>query len=313
MDDTPDRRERLLNLLAALLETRRGLTRDEVVTNVSLGYPPVAESARKAFERDKASLRAMGVPLHEEATGNESRYRVDPKEYYLPDLELSDAELEALHVAVTAIGLGSGGGEGAGALMKLGGLEGTGGMPVAELPLVDTLAPLFDASRRRAVVEFEYRSRPRRVEPWGLTSKFGRWYVVGRDLDAEEMRVFRADRIEGDLVATDPGAFTVPDDFRADAYLADQPWEYGAGRATPVRIRIDAGHEAELIGQVAPATPMERDADGSVVIDRSVLNFDGLRSFVLGFLDHAEVLSPPEARAAITDWLEAIAAGADAS
>ncbi len=309
MDDAPDRRERLLNLLAALLDTRRGLTRDEVVTNVSLGYPPAAESARKAFERDKASLRAMGVPLQEETRDNESRYRVDPKEYYLPDLDLSESELEALHVAVTAIGLGGGDGEGTGALMKLGGLEGTGGMPVAELPLVDSLAPLFDASRRRAVVEFDYRARPRRVEPWGLTSKFGRWYVVGRDLDVGEMRVFRADRIEGDLVATESAMFTVPADFRADAYLAEQPWEYGEGRPTPVRIRIDSGHVGELAGQVAPDTPIERDTDGSVVIELKVLSFNGLRSFVLGFLDHAEVLSPPEARDAITEWLEAIAAG----
>lgn len=312
MDDTPDRRERLLNLLAALLETRSGLTRDEILTNVSLGYPPVAESARKAFERDKKSLRAMDVPLQEDTRNNESRYRVDPKEYYLPDLELSDAELEALHVAVTAIGLGGGSGEGAGALMKLGGLEGTGGMPVAELPLVDTLAPLFDASRRRCVVEFDYRARPRRVEPWGLTSKFGRWYVVGRDLGAGEMRVFRADRIEGDIVITGPDAFTVPGDFRADTYLADQPWEYGSGRGVPVRIRIDAGHETELASQVGPGTPIEREPDGSVIVELSVVNYDGLRSFVLGYLDHAEVLSPPEARAAITDWLEAIAEQAPA-
>ncbi len=307
MDDTPDRRERLLNLLAALLETKRGLTRDEIVTNVSLGYPPVPESARKAFERDKASLRAMEVPVREDVQGNESRYRVDPKEYYLPDLDLSDGELEALHVAVTAIGLGTGSGEGAGALMKLGGLEGTGGMPVAELPLVDSLAPLFDASRHRAVVEFQYRGRGRRVEPWGLTSKFGRWYVVGRDLGAGEMRVFRADRIGDDLVATEPGAFTVPVDFRADAYLADQPWEYGSGRAVPVRIRIDAGHEADLASQVGPDAPIERADDGSVIVQLSVVNYHGLRSFVLGYLDHAEVLSPPEARTAVTDWLQAIA------
>ena len=100
MDDAPDRRERLLNLLAALLETRPGLTRDEIVMNVSLGYPPAPESVRKAFERDKASLRAMGVPVREEVRDNESRYRVDPKDYYLPDLELSEGELEALHVAV---------------------------------------------------------------------------------------------------------------------------------------------------------------------------------------------------------------------
>ncbi len=307
MDDTPDRRERLLNLLAALLETRQGLTRDEIVTNVSLGYPPAGESARKAFERDKASLRAMDVPLKEETKNNESRYRVDPQEYYLPDLDLSETELEALHVAVTAIGLGGGSGEGAGALMKLGGLEGTGGMPVAELPLVDTLAPLFDASRRRSVVEFAYRGRPRRIEPWGLTSKFGRWYVVGRDLDTEEMRVFRADRIEGDIVPTEPGSFTVDSDFRADAYLADQPWEYGTGPSVKVQVRIDAGHEAELATQVSPGTPITREPDGSVIVELSVVNYGGLRSFVLGYLDHAEVLSPPEARNEIVTWLEAIA------
>jgi predicted DNA-binding transcriptional regulator YafY len=310
MADAPDRRERLLNLLAALLETRPGLTREEIVTNVSLGYPPAPESARKAFERDKASLRAMGVPVREDVRDNEYRYRVDPKEYYLPDLELSDDELAALHVAVTGISLGTGPGEGAGALMKLGGLEGTGGLPVAELPLVDTLAPLFDASRRRCVVELTYRGRDRRIEPWGLTSKFGHWYVVGRDLASGEMRVFRADRIEGDVVAAEPGAFTVPTDFRADAYLADQPWEYGSGRAMKVRIRVDAAHVAELAGEIAPDTPIEREPDGAVIIELAVVNLDGLRSFVLGFLDHAEVLSPPEARAAITDWLDAIAAGA---
>jgi proteasome accessory factor B len=310
MADAPDRRERLLNLLAALLETRPGLTREEIVGNVTLGYPPAPESARKAFERDKASLRAMGVPLKEEVRDNESRYRVDPKDYYLPELDLNEEELAALHVAVTAIGLGAGG-DAAGALMKLGGLEGTGGLPVAELPLVDTLAPLFDASRRRCVVELTYRGRERRVEPWGLTSKFGHWYLVGHDLDAGEMRVFRADRIRGDVVATDPGAFTVPPDFRADAYLEDQPWEYGSGRALPVRIRVDAGHAADLAGEIPPDTPIEREADGAVVIELAVVNLDGLRSFVLGFMDHAEVLSPPEARTAITDWLDAIVAAGE--
>jgi proteasome accessory factor B len=307
MADAPDRRERLLNLLAALLETRPGLTREEIVGNVTLGYPPAAESARKAFERDKASLRAMGVPLKEEVRDNESRYRVDPKEYYLPELDLAEEELAALHVAVTAIGLGAGG-EGAGALMKLGGLEGTGGLPVAELPLVDTLAPLFDASRRRCVVNLTYRGRDRRLEPWGLTSKFGHWYLVGHDLGAGEMRVFRADRITGDVVADEPGSFTVPADFRADAYLEDQPWEYGSGRALPVRIRIDAAQAADLAGEIPPDTPIEREPDGAVVIELPVVNLDGLRSFVLGFMDHAEVLAPPEARAAVTDWLDAIVA-----
>jgi hypothetical protein len=34
---------------------------------------------------------------------------------------------------------------------------------------------------------------------------------------------------------------------------------------------------------------------------------------VLGYLDHAEVIAPDEARAAITDWLHAIADGTGAT
>ena len=67
--DGPDRRERLLNLLAALIETRSGLTREDLTTNPTLGYPSGPIAARRAFERDKATLRAMGVPLRDVVDG----------------------------------------------------------------------------------------------------------------------------------------------------------------------------------------------------------------------------------------------------
>jgi predicted DNA-binding transcriptional regulator YafY len=303
----PDRRERLLSLLAALLESRAGLTREEILTNPAFGYPPGPTASRRAFERDKARLRAMGVPVHDETDNNVTRYRVPPSEYYLPALDLSSDELAALHVAVTAVGLGSAAGEGT--LMKLGGVEGAGAMPIAELPAVEALAPLFEASRRRAVVRFDYRGRRRRLQPWGLTSKFGHWYVVGLDLDASEMRVYRADRIAGDVEVGRPREFSVPHDFRADAYLEDQPWQFGGGPPMRVRIRVDRGYETELVARAESDADVTVDGD-SVVVELSVVNLDALRSFVLGFLDRAEVLSPPEARAAMVSWLEAIAATA---
>lgn len=305
----PDRRERLLSLLAALLETRRGLTREEIVTNPELGYPAGATAARRAFERDKASLRAMGVPLHDEVDDNITRYRVPPSEYYLPALDLTTDELAALHVAVTAVGLGSAADEGT--LMKLGGVEGTGALPIADLPDVEALAPLFEASRRRSVVEFAYRDRRRRLEPWGLTGKSGRWYVVGLDLDAGDMRVYRADRIDGTVETGPPRAFTVPADFRADAYLEDQPWQYGGGAPQRVEVRADRGHDADLVARAARPADVSTEADGSRVVELSVVNLDALRSFVLGYLDHAEVVSPPAARTAMVEWLEAIAAQGD--
>jgi predicted DNA-binding transcriptional regulator YafY len=302
--DGPDRRERLLNLLAALIETRAGLTRDDLVTNPTLGYPPNPASARRAFERDKATLRAMGVPIRDIGDDAETRYRVDPKEYYLPDLELTEHELAALHVAVTAIGLGSSAGEGA--LMKLGGIEGAGAAPIAELPFVDVLAPLFEASRHRAVVRFSYRGRPRELEPWGLTSKFGHWYVVGFDRGADDMRVYRADRIDDDAVDTgDTGAFTVPTDFRADSYLEDRPWDYGEGRPTDVVVRVDPGYEIGFCQAVGPDAVVEPAGDGSTLVTIRAVELRAVVNFVLGFLDHVQILEPPAARDAVVAALDA--------
>jgi predicted DNA-binding transcriptional regulator YafY len=302
----PDRRERLLNLLALLLESRGGLRREEITGNPTLGYPAGAVAARRAFERDKATLRAMGVPIRDAGTDTETRYRVDPNDYYLPDLGLTDAELAALHVAVTAVGLGSSAGEGA--LMKLGGLTGAGAVPVADLPLTDVLVPLFEASRRRAVVHFSYRGRLRTLEPWGLTSKFGNWYVVGFDHDADDMRVYRADRIEDDIEAENPGAFSVPDDFRPDAYLEDRPWSYGGGRATDVTVLLDPGYEVGFLAVVGEDATAEHRADGSTVVTVPAVEVRAVVDFVLGFLDHAEILGPPEARELIVGLLEERAA-----
>jgi predicted DNA-binding transcriptional regulator YafY len=45
-----------------------------------------------------------------------------------------------------------------------------------------------------------------------------------------------------------------------------------------------------------------------VVVTMTVTNRDSFRSFVLTFLDHAEVLGPPELRTDVVGWLEALAA-----
>ena len=43
----------------------------------------------------------------------------------------------------------------------------------------------------------------------------------------------------------------------------------------------------------------------SVVAELPVTNRSAFRSFVLSFLEHAEVLDPPELRAELVEWLEA--------
>jgi len=304
-----DRRERLLNLLAALLGSRNGLTTEDILSERSLGYEGATESARKAFERDKKSLRAMGVPLDQVGSNEEYRYRVDPEQYYLPDLGLTSEESAALHLAVTAISLGNDDeAAGHGALMKLGGREGDRAQTIAELPIVPALAPVYEATRRRAPVRFQYKGEARHVEPWGLSSKRGRWYVVGFDREREQMRVFRADRIEGAVDIGDDAGFEVPDDFRPEAELTEEPWQLGGGDAVPVRIRVDPGRAADLAARAHRAADVEWQADGGVVVTLAVTNVDGLRSLVFEYLEHAEVIDPPDVRAAIVAWLESVVA-----
>jgi proteasome accessory factor B len=303
-----DRRERLLNLLAALLDSPNGLTTEEILSERSLGYEGMTESARKAFERDKKSLRAMGIPLDQIGVNEESRYRVDPDAYYLPDLGLTNDQAAALHLAVTAISLGNGDGEaGHGALMKLGGREGERAQTIAELPIAPALAPVFEATRRRAPVRFRYKGERRHVEPWGLSSKRGRWYVVGYDREREQMRVFRADRIDGEVEIGDDDSFEVPDDFRPEAELAEEPWQLGTGAAVAVRVRVDPGWAADLAARAHRANDVEWEADGGAVVTLPVTNIDGLRSLVFEYLEHAEVLDPPDVRADVVAWLESIA------
>jgi proteasome accessory factor B len=301
----PNRVERMLNLLACLLDTRRPLTRDELVVQVS-GYPPEAVAYRRAFERDKETLRAMGVPLVVETMpSGEQGYRVPPDEYFLPDLGLTGEETAALHVAVSAVLLGNQSGHGA--LMKLGGGVGENGAggavtPIGTLPLEPALPVLFEAFRRRATVTFEYRGESRTVEPWGLAARRGHWYLVGYDRVRDAMRTFRADRLGDDLAVGDPDAFAVPDDFSPELSLDAEPWQYGEDRPETVRLLVDAGHSSD-VEERADRVIEERD-DGSLVVEFEVANRAPFRSFVLGMLDHAEILEPESLRADLLAWLD---------
>ena len=85
--------------------------------------------------------------------------------------------------------------------------------------------PLWNAVLERARVRFTYRDGSLRTfEPWGLTSRKGRWYVVGRDVDRDATRMFKLSRITDLPVRVSrPGAYEVPEglDLRALAHALD--------------------------------------------------------------------------------------------
>jgi hypothetical protein len=108
-----DRLERLINLVIALRETRRPMTAADIRTRVA-GYGQSDQEAfRRMFERDKADLRDLGVPVETaslEPYDDRPGYRIDPRQYNLPDVRLAADELAALALAVEATGLTDDGG-----------------------------------------------------------------------------------------------------------------------------------------------------------------------------------------------------------
>ena len=304
-----DRLERLVNLTATLLDTRRPLTLVELSERLEPSYPEAKVARRRAFERDKETLRNLGVPIVTEPVDpvtNELGYRIRPEDYYLADPGLTGPEQAALHVAVTAVRLD--GGEAREGLRKLGGVEGTAAPPLATLQVTSGLGDLFDAVAQRRSVTFDYRGEPRALDPYGVVHRFGHWYVVGRDRDKDAMRSFRVDRFDGPVQVGPARAVEPPPTFDPATALRSDPLTYGDDEPVAAHVLVDAARAAWVVDTLGESVVVERRDDGTVVVELAVVNRDAFRSFVLGLLEHAEVLDPPELRADLVDWLRAVAA-----
>ena len=79
-------------------------------------------------------------------------------------------------------------------------------------------------------------------------------------------------------------------------------WELGDGPATTAVVKVDADQAAYARHML---DTIDEQPDGSVVATLEVRNTDGFRSFVLSFLEHAEILEPAELRDEFIEWLEA--------
>ncbi len=302
--------ERLLNLTAVLLETRIPITADDLREMVE-GYPPAGPSFHRAFERDKDDLRTLGIPLVVESVAHTDPplmgYRIPPEQYYLPDPGLEQDELAALNLAALTIRLDDlGSGE---ALWKLGASAGAAEQSangaVATIPSDENLGPIFSAITSRHTIAFAYRGDPRRVEPWRLDFQRGRWYLTGFDLDREAERNFRLNRIEGSVTveATLATAARPVNETRQ----ARQAWEIGPEPVAEVQLLVDADRVAWASQQLGVAATSELNDDGSAVFTVPVVQVQAFFSFVIGFLDHAEILWPPNVRADFIELLRGMA------
>ncbi|PPK65289.1 YafY family protein [Actinokineospora auranticolor] len=197
---------RLLRLLS-LLQTRRDWSGADLSEKLGV--------TDRTVRRDVEKLRSLGYPVHA-STGVTGGYRLGAGAA-LPPLLLDDEEAVAV-----AVGLRSAAGGG------VVGIEETSVRALAKLeqvlparlrnrvnalqsvvvplrgegPMVDPehLSVIAGACRDRQTLRFDYRGRdgaetPRRVEPSRLVHTGRRWYLVAFDLDRDDWRTFRVDRL----------------------------------------------------------------------------------------------------------------------
>ncbi|MBF9131623.1 WYL domain-containing protein [Plantactinospora sp. S1510] len=320
------RTERLVNLVICLLSTRRFLTAAQIAATVP-GYehdpddPRDHEAFQRKFERDKAELRELGVPLETgtaSAFDTEPGYRIAHREYALPDIPLEPDEAAAVGIAARLwrhAGLAAAASSGL-AKLRAAGIDVDPQATLGMEPVVTVdpaFAPLTTAARDRRTVTFEYRvpegdaPTSRRLQPWGVVCWRGRWYVVGHDLDRAAARCFRLSRIIGGAVRVlgEPNAFSPPVGVDLISHVArfSGPVER-SGRAT---VLVRPGRAAGLRRWAREVTS---GPDG----DRLVLPYaeaESLASRLVGYGPDVRVVDPPEVREAVIQRLKEIAARHD--
>jgi len=317
---TARKSERLINLLIALLVARTYVSKDRLREVVEPYREAGDEAFEKMFERDKEELRSLGIPIEvgyvDRAFEDEPGYRIERSAFELPDIDLTPEEAAVIGLAARVwqhAGLAAATSDAlvklkaAGVTVDRTALDVVQPQLTAEEPAFE---PFWDATRTRTPVRFSYRTSSgtraatRHLQPWGVVSYRGRWYVTGHDTDRNGPRVFRLSRVRGDVRPDgDPGSYQVPPgtDLRAITQsLAPMP----ADRTALVLARADAAHGLRRHSRRADQDGV---ADGWERLETTYGDTDAFADEVLGYGADVVVETPAELREWVVHRLHAAA------
>ena len=250
------RTERMLNLLFVLLNSRTPLTREQIRERVP-GYGDSNEAFERMFERDKAALRDLAIPVetkpvdmfHDDVLG----YRIDRSDWLMPEISITAEERTYLALAASAW---------QNAQLSTAARQAVSSVDAREQG-AEISVPVSLAKGRRHITEilaaiangktvvFDYVGLnqsevvKRTIDPWRALLHSGHWYLIGFDQDKGEVRTFRTDRIVGDLVETKHDVLeSMPKDF--DLSTITDTWEHSDKDATIATVLVRPGRAASL-------------------------------------------------------------------
>jgi proteasome accessory factor B len=312
--------ERLLNLLITLLVSRSYVTKERIRSVVEQYRDAGDEAFEKMFERDKDELRSLGVPLEvgylDRAFEDEPGYRIERSAFELPQVDLEPDEAAVIGLAARVwqhAGLASATTD---ALVKLkaAGVSVDRAALSTVAPQLTVAEPTFEAfwaaTEARTPVAFDYRtatsaeSAQRHLQPWGVVSFRGRWYVVGHDTDRGEPRLFRLSRVQGSVRTTGrPGAYEVPEGTDIHALAASL-----APASSEHRARLLVRHGSAL-GLRRQASEIDGPApEGWDLLEVTYGRTDAMADEVLAYAADVVVESPEDLRDLVVGRLRKVAA-----
>lgn len=235
--------DRLFHLILALMATRMGLTKEQILSTVR-GYREDTEagmardSLERRFERDKDALRELGIPLEatippeDDGNNKNTLYRIPKGDYDLPQgVEFTGRDIALLNLAAALWREGTLSQEAHVATRKLQSY----GVDIDEpllgfAPLISTRDPalraLRDALDAGVQVSFSYlkpgesEASLRQVSPLALVNHEGRWHLYSHEASTDQTKTFLLRRIVSSVTLLAEPATPGADNASAEA-LAD--------------------------------------------------------------------------------------------
>ena len=276
----------------------------------------IEESNQRKFERDKAELITLGIPIDYRA-GNDNGhdgYLIDKDKLFLPEVSFSPSELSLLMLAAEGVinndtfpyreQLSQ-------ALAKFSSSQDPPYRSPEEIQIryysddkksasqqmiLDQIQAALDKRKTLKITYHAFSTGEktvRKVYPYGLILRTGIWTLVGWDLLREDIRAFVLTRIsQAETNQLKPGTpdYTIPEDFSLKNYQR-QPWELPKHAPMHVILELSEHRLNELLPELPGAKKVENN-----VYRLRVTNIDRLISWVLTQKLDVLILDPPEAR-----------------
>ena len=339
-----DRSKRLLDLVMILLRARTPVTYRDIREQFPAYQTLNVEAGLRAFERDKADLLELGVPIRyitpdEDDSLEDGGYVIDMKRFKMPEVHLTPDEISALVLAASVAHAMPGGAYPKIvdlALKKL-------AFDLPELPdtptefprpapapvlvhfperrigvrpeLAEIYATIEAATRHRKRVTLRYQAAAtgmvskRDLDPYALVYREGAWLAVGWCHLRQEIRSFRVDRMQEAIMAPKPKSpdFERPTDFDIKAYAQRSPWTFTTD--PPEEVQLALGAAAAEVGNEDFGLIAVKRVDGErILVTFDCGNFEFAATRLLAAKGAIRLVRGERLRARIHDELDAIEA-----